>query len=279
MNYGIKKEICTQDQALLHSISRSAILVGETLLEQNAVLLPEVYDYFQKTYAGITMSQNIVVQHGLNTTLSSNWLLSELSAILEYHMAYRCSVRRYGTVLYRYGGDLLHALNVSLGQSRTKNHPEKEMDSDLQFQKTLSDVCHTLNAKCHACTQKMIKENQGLVPCIESLDIERCIDELDPDLWKAVCWITQPISSRAMTSSSGSHVRKMRRFVCACALLFTTNNQCSFPLHMLIADAVETCGGSSRLLKLLNRLGICTNAIKHDLYITEGLKSKDKTAY
>ena len=51
------------------------------------------------------------------------------------------------------------------------------------------------------------------------------------------------------------------------------------PLHMLISDAVETCGGSSRLLKLLNRLGICTNAIRHDLYITEGLKSKDKMAY
>ena len=131
-----EKEICTQDQALLHSVSRSAILVGETLLEKNTVLLPEVYDYFQKTYAGITMSQNIVVQHGLNT-ISSNWLLSELSAILEHHMAHRCSVRRYGTVLYCYGGDLLHALNVSLGQSCTKNHPEKEMDSDLQFQKTL----------------------------------------------------------------------------------------------------------------------------------------------
>ena len=147
-----EKEIHTPDHALSYSVCKSAILVGEKILEQNAILLPEVYDYFNKMYADITMSQSIV---GLNTTVSSNWLLSELSAILEHHMAYRCSVRRYGTVLYRYGGDLLHALNVSLGQSRsTKNHPEKEMDSDLQFQKNLSDVCHTLNAKCHACTQK-----------------------------------------------------------------------------------------------------------------------------
>ena len=43
---------------------------------------------------------------------------------------------------------------------------------------------------------------------------------------------------------------------------------------MLIADAVETCGGSSRLLKLLNRLGICTNGIKHDFYITERVKKQ-----
>ena len=133
-----EEEIRTPDQALLHSVCRSAILVGETLLEQNAILLPEVYHYSHKTYADITMSQNMV---GLNTTISSNWLLSELSAILEHHMAYtcRCSVRRYGTVLYRYGGDLLHAVNVSLGHSRSiKNHPGKEMDSDLQFQKNLS---------------------------------------------------------------------------------------------------------------------------------------------
>ena len=33
-------------------------------------------------------------------------------------MAYRCSVKKYGTVLYRFGGDLVHALNVSLGQAR-----------------------------------------------------------------------------------------------------------------------------------------------------------------
>ena len=37
---------------------------------------------------------------------------------LEQHMAYRCSVKKYGTVLYRFGGDLVHALNLSLGQAR-----------------------------------------------------------------------------------------------------------------------------------------------------------------
>ena len=52
---------------------------------------------------------------GLNTTVSFNWLLSELSTILEHHMAYRCSVRRYGTVLYRYGGDLLQWYMEVLG--------------------------------------------------------------------------------------------------------------------------------------------------------------------
>ena len=108
-------EICTQEQAVSRAVHSSAILVGETLLEQNAILLPEVFDYFVSTYN--TISQGMVQQRSLHSIANPTWLLSQLSALLEQHMSYRCSVKKYGTVLYHYGGDLLHALNVSLGQS------------------------------------------------------------------------------------------------------------------------------------------------------------------
>ena len=150
---------------------------------------------------------------------------------------------------------------------------EKKSESD-EYQKNLSEVCLTLNSKCHAYTQKLIKENHNN-PCpIENRDIETCIKELDPDLWNAVCLITQPISSRALRNANISHVRKMRRFFCACTLLFTTNSPCSFPLHTLIADAVETCSGSSRLMKFLNRLGVCTSADKHARYVTKRVEKQ-----
>ena len=61
-------EISTQDQAVLHAVHRSAILVGETLLEQNAILLPQVFDYFEKTYRDVTISQGMALQHGLHTS-------------------------------------------------------------------------------------------------------------------------------------------------------------------------------------------------------------------
>ena len=88
-----------------------------------------------------------------------------------------------------------------------------------------------------------------------------------------MCLITQPISSIALRNADISHVRKMRRFFCACTLLFTTNSQCSFPLHTLIADAV-TCSGSSRLMKFLNRLGVCTSADKHTRYVTKRVEKQ-----
>ena len=50
-------------------------------------------------------------------------------------------------------------------------------------------------------------------------------------------------------------------------MLFTINSQCSFPIHTLITDAIETCGGSSRLIKLLNHLGFCASTDTHSRYV------------
>ena len=52
------------------------------------------------------------------STTNPNWLRSQLSSILEHHMTYHSVKRYYGTLLYPYGGDLLYALNVYLGQAR-----------------------------------------------------------------------------------------------------------------------------------------------------------------
>ena len=63
----------------------------------------------------------------------SIWLRSQLSALLEHHMAYKCPILHYGTVLYRYGGDLIHALSVSLGQAKmqSSSHNRKTLVKHL----------------------------------------------------------------------------------------------------------------------------------------------------
>ena len=63
-----------------------------------------------------------------------------------------------------------------------------------------------------------------------------------------------------------------------CVLLFTTNSQCSCPLHTLLTDAIETCHGSGQLVKLLNRLGAYASADTHARYVqyrVELSKQKD----
>ena len=60
------EEIQTEEQAFTHAVCRSAILVGDTLLDQNAILLPEVWEYFEKTFQEVIMITGMSPQHELN---------------------------------------------------------------------------------------------------------------------------------------------------------------------------------------------------------------------
>ena len=254
-------DINTIDQTLSYAALFSAIYVGEALLKQSALLLPDVYDSFHDKVLHIIRLRDIACD-GLEVKgmVTCNWLQSQLSSLLNHHMAYRCCVKKYGTVLYRHGGDLVHALNVCLGQARSQNHPSDYRDEvptaeNIDFQQNLSECCLVLNSKIHACIDSMVEQDVYQPHSIEDININQFIGNLDPDVWKAVCILTQPIKGADM-----SNIRKVRCFVCVCVLLYTTNSQCSFPLHTFLTDAIETCGGSSRLIKLFNRLGICTSA-------------------
>ena len=61
---------------------------------------------------------NIVKLCYIPDCLLTSKLLSH-SSLLQQHMAYRCTIRKHGTLLYRQGGDLVHALTVALGQGNT----------------------------------------------------------------------------------------------------------------------------------------------------------------
>ena len=155
---------------------------------------------------------------------------------------------------------------MSLGQNRTHTSRASALqksDRD-KLQSNLTSVCTTINGKFHTCIDKLIHEDTAHPHVMENINIDQFISKLDPDIWRAVCLMTQPHSSKG---NEKSNVRKIRQVFCTCALMFTTNSKCSFPFHTLIADAVETCGGSSRLMRLLNRLGVCVSTDTHARYI------------
>ena len=205
--------------------------MGKALLKQTALLLPQVYETFKEKLSDVSKELNIT----MNDIPNSICLRSELSTKLEHHMAYKCSVMRIGAVLSRYGGDIFHALSVALGQSRS------QLDSSDQ----LFQVCLTLNAKCQTTIKDLIQKDSLAPHSIESTDINKFINDLDPDIWRAVSLLTKPLSKKV--SKNASQIRTIRRFFCVCLLLFTINNQCSFPIHTLLTEAIETCGGSIRL--------------------------------
>ena len=81
-----------------------------------------------------------------------------------------------------------------------------------------------------------------------------------------------------------SHTKKLRCFNLACIIMFCANSECNFPLHTLLADAIECFGGSTELIRIFNRLGVVTSKDTHARYVEhvvtqyeEGNRLKDLT--
>ncbi len=169
---------------------------------------------------------------------------------------------KYRTVLYRYGGDLLHALSASLWQQYTNQDGIK---------KQVKEVCTQLNLKGHTQAKKLIETDSNSPHKTEDFIIDDFINNIDKDLWEAICILTQPADTTNIT-----HSRKIRRVFILRVILYTINSECSFPIHTLLVDIVVTCGGSTRVHKLLKRLGVCSSIETPARYVQHRVETRIK---
>ncbi len=149
-------------------------------------------------------------------------------------MAYRCYAKKYGIPSCTVMGVIwpLPLTNFSV-------------NPDIwNLKKKLS---RQLNNKIHQTIEKFVKED-GLRPHkIEEIDINKLnisiyLTLMYGEHW--TYWHNHVQLAQTLTAKYGNFS------ACVHVLLFTTNNQCSFPLHTLLTDAIETCGGSGRLVKM-----------------------------
>ena len=265
------KGINSIDNAVEHSLTLTAIYVGDIILRNEAILLPQVHETFS-TFAIDTLSTSNLEWVGEPKGLvTARCILSNLTATLQHHLSYVCKVKKYGTLLYRSNGDSLHALTCSLHKSYKK---ETICTSDnctcstpissepLQMQQVMLD----LNSRIHQQVKRFLADDAAIPFQFDTLDIDTIISEMDPNLWSAICSLSQSVSERRCTSkvsdntTRAQHIKKVRRFYCLCVLMFCTDDRCYLPLHNLVTDIVESLGGSTLLVKVLNRLGICCSA-------------------
>ena len=59
--------------------------------------------------------------------------------------------------------------------------------------------------KFHANIKRMIEQDASSPHRIEDVDIESFIKDLDPDIWKAICFLTHPLSSTAKKGTDSSN--------------------------------------------------------------------------
>ena len=97
---------------LTRSVLHTASYVARELLNQRAVLLPHVSRVFLCAYDHCGLDSDEQILEGRENTIkfSSRWLLKQLIMHLCKHMEHKCVHKRFGTVLYRKGGDMLVSL-------------------------------------------------------------------------------------------------------------------------------------------------------------------------
>ena len=89
------------------------------------------------------------------------------------------------------------------------------------------------------------------------------VSEIDPQLWSFMKSITRSISERRGYDVKANkmhtlpyHIHKIRCLFCLYVRMFCTDDHCSIPLHTLVTDTIHHCGGSTEMIRILNRLGV-----------------------
>lgn len=60
-------------------------------------------------------------------------------------------------------------------------------------------------------------------------------------------------------SEKYKHIKKIRRLFILYQIMFCINKNSYTPFHVLTADLIDCYGGSSELIRVFNRLGVCTS--------------------
>ena len=308
----LKAEQCTSDDALRNSMSiwdvklndpttdaltkatlTAVLYLSEKFLQQKAVLLPQVYQVFLDAYrvshSGSIASVELNLEVGDSLVkFSSRWLLHQLIIYLHPYMEYKCVHKKYGTMLFRKGGDLLTSLSWALGASSSRvamdyqevsPHTSPAVNTDeLHQHRVLREASSILNGLLHA----EISNHTHLDP--RTFNIDQCLKAVDPLLTEFIVLATRTVREQYRPSlatkeeTTASHAKKVRQYFILCLLLYCTNPKQTLPIHNLLADTVEVCGGSRQLLKILNRLGCVSSPDTHDRFVAfhaESQRDKD----
>ena len=236
-------------------------MVGTNLLDRNVLLLTDVHDYYCSILQDVACKANTENEKE-DRKITAMWVLSMLSTHLEHHITWACTAKKYGTLLYRPGTDMIAPLQQAMWRvrySKTKFEGHTTATGEVC---SLDETLNSLNAKVHAQIKRELSKNRQIpYDPINDFDIANLVDNVDPDLWNVICKLTQSVreSKKIETSTAAQHLKTVRRFFILHAILFCTDERCTFPLHTLITDIVDSQGGSSLLIKILNRFGICSS--------------------
>ena len=236
--------ITLESDLLEVALKSTAIHVAQELHGNRALTLRSAHNWFVAQVDTLLPMTNLHSPENLGTPRR---LLGQLSTTLMHHMSYTCVVKKHGIIIYRQGRELeslSHALFSASASSRSVTEPDTVK------------ACKKINGKIH----QLIKTSKA-DSSLTSFDMTEMIQGIDPILWDAVCLLTQTASEKAGRSDrENSIVVSTRRLFILHQLMFCIDNRCSMPFHMINADLIDCCSGSTELMRIFNRLGVCVSS-------------------
>ena len=258
----------------------AVMYVAKHLLQKKAVLLPWACRIFLQVYninyTGSVNSVELCLELGeSNVRFSSRWLLHQLIVYLDSYMLYKCVHKKFGTILFCKGVDVLISLSWALGmldttesysEPTTIQHSSTSVPNEEQVLTYAGSIVNDIIHK----EIKKTADGWQLDPTVFSVD--DYMQNINPLLVQFLFDATSTVRERQHCNKN-EHAKQVRIFFIICLLQFCTNTKPTL-IHHLLSDVVEVCGGSRQLIRILNRLGCVSSPDTHDRFVTEHAQIK-----
>ena len=136
------------------------------------------------------------------------------------HMICDCKQKAHGVLLYRRGTDLGQVLSKTLKLLSNSSITLLGLPKPCAGDAELLSFCDTINKKIHEQIRITTNRDAQTPYDISSFNIESCISNIDPLLWKVVVLITRGVKEhqRHATTENINHQRKLQCLYTLCVI-------------------------------------------------------------
>ena len=273
-----------------HALHLTVLDAIKNLQTHTPFLLSEMYDKFESHLQRL----NHTYPAASTNPYMPSTLLLKLVSILDIHIRHSTikGQPRLGTMLWRAGDNVVNLLHTKLAQDRrarqTKglklSEPAKEKtdsgEKDDEDDEMLKKAAGLLRLIVSSLADTFRKQSH--LQDLSSFSVDALRNRIPPRLWNFLLLMTEDDKGRSdrrrVTKAKPSWFkethffpanqtdsvarRKLRIFYSICHLVFMHDDECSFPVHMLLGEVVHGLGGADRLMQILNRFGIVSSLTK-----------------
>ncbi len=240
-------QVTNNQDVIKTAMAKKLVTVVKLLVDRQVMLLPSIHDHFTRYVWEIVAAKGFQEPQYLKG-ITSRWILSDLTANLQHHIAYSCKVRKYGTLVYRPNADLLSLLSKEVWKLRNSNSSQdysfmdsgttgSSTDSGTMAMGTLERCFDHLSQLIFTQINTFCATDAQSIFDYDELDLDDLIKQIDPQLWNAVCLLTRSTSELRGTSKVNnplSPTYHTKSFVCLCYVQFCFAQTIGAPCHCIL---------------------------------------------